>query len=138
MDGTAPPQGLNRVEYVATIATFATGLAFVGLGFVAWFTALGRFEDDRVLVGLTFIGGGWLLGALAMKWDDLSIPRTLALAGLAGLAGWWLLTTLAAGQWSSADGSAMAARVAVLPTVLFPVLLVLGRLRRRAGPGSDE
>jgi hypothetical protein len=135
MDGAAPQQGLNRVEYVATIATFATGLAFVGLGFVAWFTALGRFEDDRVLVGLTFIGGGWLLGALAMKWDDLSIPRTLALAGLAG---WWLLTTLADGEWWTGDGSATVTRVAVLPTVLFPVLLVLGRLRRRARPVSDE
>ena len=135
MDRTAPLQGLNRLEFVATVATFATGIAFVGIGFLVWFTSVGEFEGDRAIVGLFSIGGGWLLGALAMKWDDLSITRT---ALLAAFAIWWLLTALAAGDWWSENASGLsAAQLAVPPTVLFPLLLVIGRLRRGRAPSAD-
>ena len=136
MDRTALLHGLSRFEFVATIATFASGIAFVGIGFVVWFTDLGEFDDERAIVGLFSIGGGWLLGVLAMKWDDLSALRTLLLAAFAL---WWVLTALAAGDWwSGNDAGLSAAQLAVPPTVLFPVLLVISRLRRGRTGLPDE
>ncbi len=71
-----------------------------------------------------------------MKWDDLGVTRTLILAAFAV---WWLLAALAVGQWwTGGDSGPSAAQLAAPPTVLFPMLLVIARLRRgRPSVGNE-
>lgn len=131
MDRSAPRTGeaigLNVVEFGATIATFATGAAFVVLSFIVWFSDLGALGSSRGEVGTLLAAGGWLLGTLASKWDELSIPRLLALTALSvGL----LAAALAAAGWWSYVGTGMApAHAAAIPVGLFPLLLGVGRVR---------
>ena len=119
--------GLNAVEFVATIATFATGASFVLLAFIVWFTTLGALGASRGEVGTLLAAGGWLLGTLASKWDELSVPRLLALTAFSvGL----LAAALAAAGWWSDGGTGIApAHAAVVPVGLLVLLLFAGRLR---------
>jgi hypothetical protein len=123
-------QPLSRFEWVATLAACATGLGYAALAFVLWFTELGSgiLDVDRGAIASWSLAAGWLLVALAVRWDELSIPRGLLLAaGAIGAA----VVVLTARSWWTGDGAGWSlAHGAALPTFGLPLVLVIGAVRR--------